>query len=96
MAKMDTGIFDKSYEVMFTNGNKVEFTKDGVWSEVSCKTGMVPAAIVPSEIKQFVSEGYPDAKIVSIEKNKEHYEVNLSNGWEIKFDFNFNVIDLDN
>ncbi|MBP9547019.1 MAG: PepSY-like domain-containing protein, partial [Tidjanibacter sp.] len=60
------------------------------------REGAVPAAIVPAAITKYVTENYPDAYIRSIERDRHAYEVNLSNRWEIKFDLNFNVIDLDN
>ena len=43
-----------------------------------------------------ITTNYPDAKMLKIERDKYDYEVKLSNGWEIKFDMQFNVIDIDN
>lgn len=96
IAKMETGLFDKSYDVIFTNGDKLEFDKRGAWTEINCKYSVVPASVVPAKIQQYVTTGYQDAKILKIEKDKQDYEVSLSNGWEIKFDLKFNVIDIDN
>lgn len=96
MAKMETGFFDKSYDVIFTNGDKLEFDKKGTWTEVNCKHSSVPSGVVPATIQKYVSTNYPDAKILRIEKDSKDYEVKLSNGWEIKFDLKFNVIDIDN
>ena len=47
MAKMETDWFDKSYDVIFTNGDKLEFDKKGIWTEVNCKYSAVPVAVVP-------------------------------------------------
>lgn len=96
MAKVETDWFDKSYDVIFTNGDKLEFDKKGDWTEVNCKYSLVPAAVVPNAIKTYVATNYPDAKMLRIERDKHDYEVKLSNGWEIKFDMQFNVIDIDN
>lgn len=52
MAKMETDWFDKSYDVIFTNGDKLEFDKKGVWTEVNCKYSAVPVAVVPEAIKK--------------------------------------------
>ena len=95
MAKMETDWFDKSYDVIFTNGDKLEFDKKGIWTEVNCKYSAVPVAVVPDAIKKYVATNYPDAKMLKIERDKHDYEVKLSNGWEIKFDMQFNVIDID-
>ena len=37
LAKQERDFFDKSYEVMFVNGEKVEFDKNGEWKDVDCK-----------------------------------------------------------
>ena len=52
--------------------------------------------MIPAQIQKYVSTNYPDAKVLRIEKDKKDYEIKLSNGWEIKFDLKFNVIDIDN
>ena len=64
--------------------------------EVNCKYSAVPVAVVPDAIKKYVTTNYPDAKMLTIERDKYDSEVKLSNGWEIKFDMQFNVIDIDN
>ena len=43
-AKVDEDFFDKEYKVVFVNGAKVEFLEDGLWKELDCKYGEVPAA----------------------------------------------------
>lgn len=96
MAKMETDWLDKSYDVIFTNGDKLEFDKKGAWTEVNCKYSVVPSELVPVAIRNYVATNYPETKVLKIEKDKHDYEVKLSNGWEIKFDLKFNVIDIDN
>ena len=96
LTKMETELFDKSYDVVFTNGDKLEFNKKGEWTEVNFKFSSVPVKVLPAQIKKYVEENYPEAKVLSIERDNYDYEVKLSNFWEIKFDLNFNVIDLDN
>jgi len=34
--------------------------------------------------------------VLKIERDKKEYEVKLSNKWELKFDLQFNLIDIDN
>ena len=87
LAKMESDFFYKSYEVIFTNGNKVEFGKNGNWEEVNCKYTSVPTAIIPTTIQKYV---------LKIERDKKEYEVQLSNRVELKFDLKFNLIDIDN
>ena len=51
-AKEDSELFDTSYEVMFANGDKVEFNKKGEWTDIKCKHSQVPAAVVPPFARQ--------------------------------------------
>lgn len=91
----DSDLLEKSYEVTFSTADRVEFDRQGEWTEIKCKNSEVPAAVVPAQISQFVAATYPGAKILTIERDRHRYEVGLSNGWEVKFDTNFNVIDID-
>ena len=95
LAQMESDFFYKSYEVIFTNGDKVEFDNKGNWEEVNCKYSSVPTAIIPAAIQKYVTTNYPDAKILKIERDKKDYEVKLSNRTELKFDLKFNLIDID-
>ena len=47
MAKVESDFLQKSYDVIFTDGNKVEFDKKGNWTEVNCKFSVVPQGIIP-------------------------------------------------
>lgn len=94
-AKMETKLFGATYDVVFINGDNLEFDKQGQWTEVNCRHLTVPADIVPAQIKTFVETNYPGVSYLSIERDRDSYEVRLSNFWEIKFDKNFNIIDMD-
>ena len=94
-AKMERELFDTTYEVIFTSCSKVEFLKNGDWKEVDCKYSTVPAAIIPQQIAQYVSQYYPDTSVVQIDRDKRDYEVKLTNGLELTFDLKFNLIDID-
>lgn len=93
--KMEKEWFETSYDLVFMNGDKLEFNKDGEWKELKCRNMTVPMSAVPEKIKQFVQTNYPEAHILKMERDKYEYEVKLSNFWEVKFDTSFNVIDLD-
>ncbi len=96
LAKMESDFFGKNYDIIFANGNKVEFDGSGNWEEVQCRYNEVPSALVPSQIMQYVKNTYPDTKIVNLEKKRNGHEVKLSNGWELEFNKNFELIDMDN
>ena len=76
-------------------GDKVEFDKAGEWTEVRCRQTGVPAQIVPAQIAEYVKTNYPDAVILQIERDSREWEVKLSNRWEITFDKQMRVIDID-
>lgn len=95
MVKKDVDTFKVSYDVLFADGTKVEFDKKGEWTEVKTRPAAVPAFFVPAGISTFVNANYPNVKIIEINRERYGYEVDLSNGLEIKFDKRFRVIDID-
>ena len=105
LAKMESGLFDTSYDIIFTNGDKVEFDGKGNWSlyqrapgaesaELDCS--QVPVRLIPQAIKKYVNENYPSAKVIEMERDRSEYDVKLSTGLEITFNKKFQVIDIDN
>lgn len=96
LAKIETEFLDKTYDVIFTNGDQVEFDKKGKWIKVDCKHTQVPSEIVPVAIQQYVAKNYPDAKVLKIElTDRKGYDVDLSNGFEIEFDKKMRVVEID-
>lgn len=94
-AKEERDILKKSYEVRLVNGARLEFSDKGVWEEVDCQFGEVPAAIIPAAIKKYIDDNFAGEKVISIERNRYNYEVKLSNRLELKFDKDFNIYDID-
>ena len=94
-AKLEREFLETRYEVVFTNSSKIEFWKDGEWKEIDCKYSIVPSAVIPAQIAQYVSQNYPDTQIVKIDRDKRDYEVKITNGLELTFDKQFNLIDID-
>ena len=94
-AKEERDIFSRSFEVRLANGAKIEFTSKGEWEEVDCHSNEVPAAIIPQAIKDYVDNNFANEKILVIEKDRNDYEVKLSNRLELKFDKDFNISDID-
>ena len=94
-AKEECNFFFNSYEVRLADGTKIEFNSKGVWDEVECRFGEVPAAIIPQARKDYINKNYHDAKVIYIEKDRNDYEVKLSNRLELKFDKDFNIYDID-
>ena len=96
VAKVETDFMNKSYDVIFTNGDKVEFDKKGNWTNVDCEHTQVPQAVIPMAIQKYLAKNYPDAYVLKIElTDRKGYDVDLNNGFDIEFDKRFNVIEID-
>lgn len=93
--KEEADFMELSYEVVFAQGTKVEFTGQGEWKEVDCRYSTLNEDLVPAQIRSYVKQNFPDTKFVKIEKGYRDYEVKLTNRLELTFDFNFNLVDID-
>lgn len=94
-AKIEKDFWDKNYDVVFVNGDKIEFDKNGTWENIDCKYSEVPTTIIPKPIINYLTQHYPNAKVIQIERNKHGYEIELNNKIEIKFNLNFQVTEID-
>ena len=94
-AKEDRDFMERSYEVVFVDGSKLEFTGKGEWTEVDCRYSEVPAAIIPAAIMEYVLQNFPAERVIKIERETGNYEVQLSNRNEITFDKKLRIIDID-
>ena len=94
-AKVDEDWFDKKYKVIFVDGAKVEFTRNGEWKEVNCKFSAVPDGIVPAQILKYIDQNHEGAKVIEIDRDKRDIELKLNNRVELTFDLKYNIIDID-
>ena len=85
LARKEIDVMELSYDVIFTNGCKVEFDRKGNWTEVDCVSTALPAGIVPSAIEKTIKAHYPDAKAIKIERDHREYDVKLNNRVELTF-----------
>ena len=92
---LDDDYFSKEYKVYFNNGTKAEFDGSGNWKEVDGKHSAIPTGFIPSKITNYVKRSFPKAKIIKIEKDRTSYEIELSNGLDVKFDRNGNFKKID-
>lgn len=84
-AEVDQGHRGLEYEVDLVSGAEIDFKADGDWKEVKAAHGKaVPSAIVPSAISKYVSTNFSGLEIVEIARKRGGYEVELSNGTELK------------
>ena len=85
----------QEYNVVFVNGDKIEFDSKGNWENIECRHASVPQHIVPTAITQHISQAFPGTSIKEIDHDRRGYDVELSNGVEVKFDNNFKAYKID-
>lgn len=84
-AEKDHGYRGMEYEVDLVSGAEIDFRDNGDWKEVKAAKGKaVPAAVVPAAIAKYVAANFKGQKIVEISRKRGGYEVELSNGTELK------------
>lgn len=84
-AKKDQGRRGMEYEVDLKSGAEVDFQDSGDWKEVKAARGKaVPAGIIPTAIAKYVSTNFKGLSITEISRKRGGYEVELSNGTELK------------
>lgn len=85
------------YEVLLNNGIKVKFDENGDWDEVEAredKVGIPTTFILPS-IVAYVSVNYPDALLNGIDKEKNGFDVELTNRLDLVFDLEGEFLRID-
>lgn len=74
------------YDVVLTDGSEITFDSKGNWKDVEVGVkAAVPDAFIPAAISAYVKANQKNAKIVGIEKRRSGYDVELSNGVDMKF-----------
>lgn len=95
LATIETGVINKSYDVVLQNGTKLEFDKRGNLTEIDCKQATVPDQLIPQAIRNYLMDNYAGQSVKKIEMNKNEYEVELVNGLDLTFNKHFQLIDID-
>lgn len=83
------------YEVKLAGGVKMQFSKDGAFTECECEKGKVPDMLIPSKIKDFINKEFPGREVRRIEHDNKLYEILLDNGYELSFNGALRLIDID-
>lgn len=83
--EMDSEWRHVEYDVDLQSGAEVEFRENGDWKDVKAAHGQaIPAAIIPVAISKYVAANYKDLVIIEISRKRGGYEVELSNGIELR------------
>ena len=95
LARKEIDVMELSYDVIFTDGCKVEFDRKGNWTEVDCLTHPLPFGIVPEAISKVIRAQYPDAQVTKIERDHRETDVKLTNRVELTFNKHMQRVDID-
>ena len=95
--KVDKDAMQKrDYDVLFESGTEIDFDSNGEWKDVNCVKGTaVPSALIPAKITGHIEKEFSGKTIRSISRDKKEYELELSDGMEVKYDLNGNFIGVD-
>ena len=83
------------YKVVLSGGQKMEFDRNGNWTDIECGFTGVPEALLPAPILTHISQSFPGAQVSSISADWQGYDVELNTGLEIEYDKNFQVSKID-
>lgn len=85
------------YDVILDDGTEIGFDRNGNWDNVEVNNSKsVPSSLVPENIRKTVAKMQPKQRIVGIDKERRGYDIELSNGVEMKFDRDGNFLRYDN
>ena len=85
------------YEALLDNGVEVKFDKNGNWTEVEARkdTDALPMSFIMTPIVDYVTENYNDAGINGIDKEKNGFDIELTNGLDLVFDNDGQFVRID-
>ena len=83
------------YEVKLSGGIKLQFSKDGTFTECDCTDSYVPEILIPQKIRTVIDREFPGRKVKRIEHDSKIYELTLDNGDELSFNMSYKLIDID-
>lgn len=93
-ASLDDDLIRPDYDVALDNMVKLEFYNSGTLKIISDPSG-IPQSVLPAEIFNYVFHNYPKTSIVKFEVERNHFEVELSNKLDLKFNKDFRLLKVD-
>ena len=83
------------YEVKLSGGIKMQFNKDGKFTECECIKSAVPDMLIPEKIRNYLKKEFPGRTVMRIEHDSKLFEILLNNGDERSFNSSYRLIDID-
>lgn len=84
------------YEAVLSDDTRIEFNKQGDWSDVDAPVGQAVAkGFYPEAIDTYVEANYPGAAINEISKERRGYDVDLTSDIDLIFSSDGTFLALD-
>jgi hypothetical protein len=81
---------------VLADGTQIDFDTDHMWDKIQCAmTTSMPTALVPAPILAHLQTNFPGAMILKIDKERYGYEIELTNGIEMKFNNQGALMEVD-
>ena len=74
------------YDIYLNDGTQIDFDANNKWDKIESHAKAIPAALIPQAIATHVKSNYQNMAITKIDKEYHGYEIELSNGLDLKFD----------
>ena len=71
------------FDVELSNGANVDFLANGDWVSIDGEYNGVPFSVLPQAVANTVKKTYPQAMMVSVEKEWGNYKIKLNNMMEM-------------
>lgn len=85
LAMAENSRLNRTYEVIFIDGNRIEFNSSGEWKEIDFEYSRVPDSVIPEAMLDFIRQRHPDNFAKEINRDRRKYEIKLDNGIELRF-----------
>ncbi|WP_300728094.1 PepSY-like domain-containing protein [uncultured Rikenella sp.] len=93
--KVENEAEGREYDVKLAGGCEIDFDHRGEWTQVDCGRTAVPTSVLPERIARYVADHYPRQFVVSIERDADKYEVELSDKTDLEFDLRGDFLRID-
>ncbi len=83
-----------TYDVVLSDGTRIEFKRSGDWKDVEASTSQVPDSVVPENVLSYIKTNYADRHILGISRDFQ-IEVRLDNRLELVFSLSGGYLGID-
>lgn len=85
------------YEVILSEGTRIDFDKSGEWKDVDAAVGRtVPTGFYPAAIDTYIDSNFSGVGINEISKERHGYDVELTIGTDLRFSTDGSFLGFDN